>query len=84
MQGVFEKKILDYICTLKMCLPGILMVASGSVDCSGASNSSEARYKSYLNNRKQCSLEGIVQPFKLKGMTRLIRSAVKNWRSGNF
>jgi hypothetical protein len=33
-------------------LPGMLMVASGSVDCSGASNSSEARYKSYLNNSK--------------------------------
>jgi hypothetical protein len=25
-----------------------------------------------------------VQPFKLKGVTRLIRSAVKNWKSGNF
>jgi hypothetical protein len=28
--------------------------------------------------------KGIVQPFELKGVTRLIRSAVKNWRSGNF
>jgi hypothetical protein len=29
-------------------------------------------------------LKGIVQPFELKCVTRLIRSAVKNWRSGNF
>jgi hypothetical protein len=29
-------------------------------------------------------LKGIVQPFELKGVNRLIRSAVKNWRSGNF
>jgi hypothetical protein len=29
-------------------------------------------------------VKGTVQPFKLKGLTRLIRSAVKNWRSGNF
>jgi hypothetical protein len=28
--------------------------------------------------------KGIVQPFELKGLTRLIQSAVKNWRSGNF
>jgi hypothetical protein len=30
------------------------------------------------------AVKGIVQPFELKGVTRLIRSAVKNWRSGNF
>jgi hypothetical protein len=30
------------------------------------------------------SFKGIVQPFELKCVTRLIRSAVKNWRSGNF
>ncbi len=30
------------------------------------------------------SFKGTVQPFKLKGVTRLIRSAVKHWRSGNF
>ncbi len=29
-------------------------------------------------------LKGIVQPFELGGVTMLIRSAVKNWRSGNF
>jgi hypothetical protein len=29
-------------------------------------------------------LKGIVQPFELKGVTRLIRSAVKNWRSEIF
>ena len=29
-------------------------------------------------------IKGTVQPFKLKGVTRLIRSAVKKWRSGNF
>ncbi len=29
-------------------------------------------------------VKGIVQPFELKCVTRLIRSAVKNWRSGNF
>jgi hypothetical protein len=29
-------------------------------------------------------LKGTVQPFEPKGVTRLIRSAVKNWRSGNF
>jgi hypothetical protein len=28
--------------------------------------------------------KGYVQPFEPKGVTRLIRSAVKNWRSGNF
>jgi hypothetical protein len=27
-------------------------------------------------------MKGIVQPFELKGVTRLIRSVVKNWRSG--
>jgi hypothetical protein len=32
----------------------------------------------------QIPLEGIVQPFELKGVTRFIQSAVKNWRSGNF
>ncbi len=33
---------------------------------------------------RYCSLLNNVQPFELKGVTRLIRSAVKNWRSGNF
>jgi hypothetical protein len=29
-------------------------------------------------------IKGIVQPFELKGVTWLIRSAVKNWRFGNL
>ena len=28
--------------------------------------------------------KGVVQPFELVGVARLIRSAVKNWRSGKF
>jgi hypothetical protein len=30
------------------------------------------------------SFKGIVYPFEVGGVTRLIRSAVKNWRSGKF
>jgi hypothetical protein len=33
---------------------------------------------------RSARFNGIVQPFELKCVTRLIRSAVKNWRSGNF
>jgi hypothetical protein len=29
-------------------------------------------------------LKGVVQPFELVGVARLIRSAVKNWRSSKF
>ena len=37
-----------------------------------------------LKNPFLCTIKGTVQPFVLKCVTRLIRSAVKNWRSGNF
>ncbi len=36
------------------------------------------------NSSAEEHLKGIVQPFELKCVTRLFRSAVKNWRSGNF
>jgi hypothetical protein len=37
-----------------------------------------------LKNPFLCTIKGTVQTFVLKCVTRLIRSAVKNWRSGNF
>ncbi len=38
--------------------------------------------KLVIRNRKTCLFKGIVQPFELGGVTRVIRSAVKNWWSG--
>jgi hypothetical protein len=35
-------------------------------------------------NKQLTIIKGTVQPFEPKGMTRLIRSGVKNWRSSNF
>jgi hypothetical protein len=35
-------------------------------------------------NYSRDTIKGIVQPFELKCVTRLLRFAVKNWRSGNF
>jgi hypothetical protein len=37
-----------------------------------------------MDKSKKLPFKGIVQPFELKGVTRLIQCAVKNWRSGNF